>query len=289
MISAKIICDSVNPNNQRLVTYVLTYPRFIHSELMTHRTFSRNAASSRAIPIQKMIRAVWNEPAMPVSWGVNGKGMQAKGELTGWRRTACIWSWLLGCRLACIVSWLLSRMGAHKQIANRVTEPWAHMTTIVTASELPNFFNLRAHKDAQPEFQALAFAMLRAYADSIPKRLAWGEWHLPFADRYLGEGLSIDELLKISTARCARVSYLTFDNEIDHSKDYCLHDNLESSRHMSPFEHPAVASEISSNVGYLHPSFGNFAGYMQYRKTLRGENQTEFNPEELLKGAPSYA
>src|SRR4051794_21142178 len=124
MISAEILADSLSPCGSRLTTFKLVYPRFIHSELLTHRLFSRNAASSRAIPIIKMIRSILRSPAKPVSWGQNGKGMQAKRDLPSGRRAAAELVWLLACWCACGFSWLLYKLGVHKQLANRVTEPF---------------------------------------------------------------------------------------------------------------------------------------------------------------------
>lgn len=278
MISAKIIADSINPNGNRLTTYVLRYHRYIHSELTTHRQLSRNSASSRAIPIQKMIKAVWSDPAIPISIGQNGKGMQAGAELSGWRRRACIYAWLLGSKLACIVAWILFKLGAHKQVANRVLEPWVWMETLVTATDWGNFFNLRCHPAAQPEFRELALQMLEAYQASTPKQLQWGDWHLPFADAYVDEGITHKELIKIVSARAARVSYANFEGDFDHNKDYKLTDGLVENKHMSPLEHAAMAAEF---VGELYRS--NFVGYVQYRKLIPGENQKAFDPIELLR------
>lgn len=275
MIEARIIADSVTPREHRLTSFILTYPRFIHSELMTHRMFSRNAASSRAIPISRMITSVIREPAMPVSWGQNGKGMQAGKELSGWRRSAVV-AIARGMRFQNAAGvWMMSKLGAHKQVSNRYLEPWAHMTTIVTATEFGNFFNLRAHKDAQPEFQELAFKMLAEHLKSLPRRLKFGDWHLPFADKYLEEGPSTAQLLKIVTARCARISYMNFEGDIDHEKDYELHDSLLRAGHVSPFEHAAMAADTDEFSG-------NFRGYIQYRKTLANENRSVFSASELL-------
>lgn len=275
MIKADIIADSINPAGRRVTTFILVYPRYILAELNTHRMFCRNSASSRAIPIHRMISSILHEPAMPVTWGQNGKGMQAKGELPKSRQWAAKLVWLMACYFACGVSWLLSKLGVHKQLANRVTEPWAHMTTILTATEFGNFFNLRCHPAAQPEFQELAFAMLDAYLWSKPKQLQPGEWHLPFADRYLTEGLTTEQLLKITTARCARVSYLNFEGNIDHAKDYKLHDDLQESGHASPFEHAAECQSDDSR-------HGNYVGWKPYRKLVPNENRVEFDPEKLL-------
>jgi len=276
MIQVKIIADSVNVNGNRITTFVLTYPRFIHSEFMTHRVISRNAASSRDIPILTMLGNVLKTPAEPVTWGMNGKGMQAKQELGYVRRLFARALWIAASYFACLFAWLLSKLGVHEQLANRLIEPWAHMTTIATATEWANFFNLRCHKDAQPEFQELAFKMLEAYTASTPKRLVFGEWHLPFADKYIGEGLTNDQLLKITVARCARVSYLNFEGDIDHQKDYDLHDRLLEQGHMSPFEHAAQAAPSSA------VPLSNFKGWFQYRKTIATENRSTLDANAIL-------
>lgn len=273
MISAKIIADSVNPYGNRITTFVITYPRFILAEVNTHRALSRNSASSRAIPIKTMLRNIWKQPAEPVSWGQNCKGMQAKGELPKHRQVLARIIWLAACYFSCLFSWLLNKIGVHKQLANRVTEPWAHMTTIVTATEWGNFFNLRCHKDAQPEFQELAFQMLECYVRSKPHRLDWGQWHLPFAE--LAGRLTQEQMLKVSVARCARVSYLNFEGKIDHEKDFQLCDSLIQSGHCSPLEHAAMADPAEKGQG-------NFHGWLQYRKTLPNENRVAFDAHKLL-------
>lgn len=219
--------------------------------------------------------AILDEPAEPVFWGANQKGMQASEELSGWRLWLAKRLWRLSSLTQTGFAWLMSKLGAHKQIVNRITEPFAHITVLATATEWGNFFNLRAHKDAQPEFQHLAYEMLTAYTTSEPKVLKAGEWHLPFADRYLGEGLTEEQLLKIVTARAARLSYLNFDGDIDHNKDYDLHDKLVASGHWSPFEHAARALTDPVWVG-------NFRGYFQYRKLFPKENQREFLADELF-------
>jgi thymidylate synthase ThyX len=275
MIEAKIIADSTSPTDCRITTFLLTYPRFIHSELMTHRMFSRNAASSRAIPIEKVIERVMREPAGPIFWGRNQKGMQAAEELDVETKAEAKAIWIHAMKDAVRHAKQMLLYDVHKQIVNRLLEPFMHMTTLVTATEYGNFFNLRAHKDAQPEFQELAFQMLNLYKGHTPQFKAVGEWHLPFADAYLSEGLTTEQLLKIVTARAARLSYLTFEGDIDHIKDYLLHDRLAESGHWSPFEHAAQALLTAT------PS-GNFVGWQQYRKLFLAENRRMFNAEELL-------
>lgn len=261
---SKIIADSVNPDSQRITTYVLTYPRFIHSELMTHRVFSRNAASSRAIPIEKVISQVRSNPAMPVRWGKNGKGMQDHGVFSGQEADRAADCWISASSQALASAEVLNSAGLHKQIVNRVLEPFVWMTALVTATEWQNFFALRLHRDAQPEFQYLSYLMLKEYLRSSPAFKDWGEWHIPYGDR-MPEGISDADKIKVATARAARVSYLTMDGAIDIAKDIALHDSLASSGHFSPFEHCASASQRYA---------GNFVGWNQYRKTLPNENKT---------------
>ena len=266
MIEAQIIKDSVNSVGNRITTWVLTYPRFIHSELMTHRAFSRNASSSRAIPIEKMIKAVEDNPAMPEYWGLNQKGMQASEEADKEQIAEAKKRWLLARDNAVAQARHLLDVGLHKQIVNRVLEPFTHMTVILTATEYGNFFALRAHKDAQPEFQILAHKMLELYNNSKPQSLGEGEWHIPFSENM--PDVDVATKIKIATARCARVSYLTFDGKIDVAKDIELHDQLSTSGHWSPFEHVASSAP-------LYEQTGNFVGWLQYRKHFANENRTD--------------
>jgi thymidylate synthase ThyX len=275
VIEAKVIADSLAPCGARLTTFVVTYPRFILAEVNTHRALSRNSASSRAIPVQKMIERVLNTPATPVSWGKNQKGMQAGENVDLNTETLAVGHWYDALRNAVFYAEQLVELGIHKQIANRILEPFAHMTTIVSATDWENFFALRAHPDAQPEFQALADLMLEKYVEARPRSLQAGEWHLPFADKYVEDGLSQEQLVKITSARCARVSYLNFEGDISYEKDYKLHDDLLASGHMSPFEHAAFALSKPERSG-------NFVGFCQYRKTLPFENRV-CNVYSLLK------
>lgn len=292
-ITAKILLDSKGPNGARLTTFECMYPRFIHSEVMTHRTISRNAASSRAIPIEKMIERVLQDPALPVFWGKNQSGMQAAEELddeagfcgTNSRRFEAKSIWLEARDAAVAYVRRLQAIGLHKQIANRILEPWMHITTIMSATEWLNFFHLRTHRDAQPEFQALAKQMKELYDTNIPNELEAGKWHMPLVDdetdteawnlvlsefgNHIGtqNGKRVNELLcKVSVGRCARVSYLTHDGVRDLTKDVELHDRLLESGHMSPFEHVAqVQHDIPTRSG-------NLIGFTQYRKLIQGED-----------------
>ena len=195
MITAEIIEHSISPSGVEIITWVLEYPRFIHSEFMTHRMFSRNSASSRAIPIERMIQTIQENPAIPVHWGKNQSGMQAKEELQGIELEAAQDEWKYAMNSAILHSSRLHKIGVHKQIANRVTEPYQHMKVVMTTTEHTNWFWLRDHSDAQPEIGGveggLAKVMKKAYNASTPVQLYPGMWHLPYVNTgisdYLGE------------------------------------------------------------------------------------------------------
>lgn len=289
MITAEIIADSINPRGVRLTSWLLTYPRFIHAEFMTHRSFSRNAASSRAIPIKKMIEDVEQNPAWPEYWGANQSGMQSRSPLSPMAQDAC------RARLdrlrheAAHAVEDVSFWSLHKQIANRYIEPWAHITVLATATDagLGNFFALRAHPDAQPEIQVLAYRMLAKYLAAEPALLEWGEWHIPFGDR-MPEPLSEWDQIAVATARAARISYKTFDGEIDVAKDLELHDRLAKSGHWSPFEHCAEATPDSDPERFSNFDFGGSAsGWRQYRKLFEGEMK-EPDLQEVLASKPDW-
>lgn len=292
---AEVLADSVSPAGRRLTTLEATFPRFVLAEFNTHRVFSRNSASSRAIPIFKQLRRVLEQPYVPIEFGANQPGMQAGAPLEGGPRLAAEGEWL-GARddavrhvlalvaepeevapqedlLAALArieeiykgeqrpaSWL----NVHKQVANRLLEPFMWHTVIVTATEWDNFFNLRCHSDAQPEIRRIATAMRDAREASRPAELGYDEWHLPLVRPEDREQVdSLEDLLKISAGRCARVSYLTHAGKRDLAADIELHDRLLESGHMSPLEHPARATDDEW--------CGNFRGWRPYRKDIPGE------------------
>lgn len=277
--SAKILKDSLAPSGKRLTTFELTYPRFVHAELMTHRLFSRNAASSRAIPIEKMIAQVMDDPALPKWWGKNQSGMQAREELTGGALEAAQREWFRARNSAVEHVKLLSNLGLHKQLTNRLLEPWMFITVLVSSTNYENWFHLRDHTDAQPEIAFIARAMHQLYDTAQPDVLVEGEWHLPLIsfddeievtkERDRGDQFELpiaERLCKISTGRCARVTHLTHDGKRDLGADVGLHDRLADSGHWSPFEH--VAQALAT------PTWsGNFCGWKQYRKTFATEHQ----------------
>jgi thymidylate synthase ThyX len=272
MYSVKIIKDSLAPSRRRLTTFELRYPRFIHSELMTHRFFSRNAASSRAIPVDKMLQRIQDNPAHPIWWGANEPGMKAKAELEGENLVAVKSEWFDAMDSAIHHARKMLEAGAHKQIVNRILEPFSLITTIVTATNYENFFTLRYHEDAQPEFGYLAKLMADTYYNSLPNAVWTGFWHLPYiqADEW---DTPIEILKKVSVARCARVSYLTHDGVRAIEKDLDLYETLKNGSgfgHWSPFEHVARAMDYDA-------ASGNFRGWEQYRKTFANECHHSFD------------
>jgi len=251
-IEAKVLLDSC-AGNHRLTTMQLTYPRFVHAEYMTHRVFSRNAASSRAIPVAKMISNILEEPVVPIHWGANQKGMQAFQELDSDAQANCEELWLKGLeQMLGIVQGLMAE-GLHKQIANRLLEPWMHITVIHSSTQWANFFNLRCDEMAEPHMAALAYAMRDAWNQSDPVDR---QWHIPLIGFPGDEELSPDQLLLVSVARCARVSYLTHDGVRDVQADLGLAERLRTNGHFSPWEHVAHRSTMGS---------GNFMGWKQLR------------------------
>lgn len=294
-ITAKVIRDSLDEKmHTRITTMELEYPRFIHSEFMTHRMFSRNASSSRAIPVAKMIQAVIDNPAMPIHWGKNQSGMQAREELDDSGKESVERLWLNARNCAAQLAKKMSEVGAHKQIVNRILEPFTHIRVIVTATNFANFFALRDHEDAQPEIRELAVAMKKAIEESTPQLLGIGEWHLPYLDeedlKNIYEHLRENSITRhgpaqhqimmmacaVSAARCARVSYLTHDGERPTlQKDLELYHHLVNANppHMSPCEHQATPDIHDAWEGWHRLDLqANFSGWVQFRHLIKGES-----------------
>lgn len=262
-------------------------PRIVLAEANTHRAWSRNSASSRAIPVEKMLTRVVEQPYIPEEWGRNGKGMQAHGDLPEEAWEECERLWLLARDQAVDVAKKLAHVGVHKQTTNRLLEPFMWHTIIVTATEWSNFFHLRCHEAAHPAIRRTAEAARAAMEESTPTPLSYDEWHLPYTDEHDTDLLLVDRV-KVSAARCARVSYLTHDGRRDVEADLALYDRLLAPGHMSPFEHPArpmtrddVCAKLLSFTGVTAVDFptlnpaehfaGNFRGWIQHRKGIPGE------------------
>lgn len=271
--AAKVLADSLSPAGVRLTTLEVTMPRIVLAEFNTHRMLSRNSASSRAIPVEKRIAAVRADPFIPDAFGRNQKGMQAEENLDSAETEHAKDMWVSA--LADALGWAerLARNGVHKQLTNRLLEPFSWHTVIVTATEWDNFFALRCSPMAQPEIRRPAELMREAMAASSPRKLRDGQWHLPLV---VDGDLEFEypQLIKLSVARCARVSYLTHDGKRDPEADLVLYDRLASSGHMSPMEHvarPMTPSDYGVYVDHRQHFCGNFRGWVSHRKGLPDE------------------
>lgn len=285
-VNAFIERDSILESGaHRLTSIVACFPRVILPELNTHCVISKNTSSSRAIPYHRdkprapnaaasMREMVMESPYLPLYWGKNEAGMQASAELDPIQINNCK-TLILQLRDTAVGTCdQLWSIGMHKQDLNRYLEPWGWTYQILTSTEWANFFALRTHKDAHPAFRLLARKMYVAYRSSRPRILKMGEWHLPFTDA-LDWDRSVEDQLKISVARTARISYFNFDGKRDFNKDCELYEKLAGAypKHMSPFAHQGRPSRPDDAVS-------NFQGFLQYRKMITGENITSFEPSE---------
>lgn len=261
----KILADSISEKGIRLTTFELEYWRAIHSEIMTHRVFSRNARSSRATPIKVNIQNVKDNPWGPRHWTTENKGMVSQGELPATAAQQLDEVWLQLARGTATFAEQLGYMNIHKQITNRLLEPFSSIQVVLSATDFKNFFKLREDSHAQPEMQDLTKAMHKAMYYSEPELVKEGEWHLPYVTGEEKASLDIEVLKDISVARCARVSYKAFDGSSTVEKDLELAKKLKENKHMSAFEHIATPAPEG---GYLQ---SNFRGWNQYRKFIPDE------------------
>lgn len=281
MISVKIIADSINvATGDRLVTFLWTYPRYIHAEVMTHRVFSRNAASSRAIPTTRFRDMVQQNPVIPSHWSANQAGMQADAELSPEAQVyvASLWTELrdISVRYHTV---LTDEHGLHKQVANRILEPWFHIQVLVSATEWLNWFKLRCHPAAHPDIQQLADESLVHFMAHTPEEKQPDDWHLPYWSEAL-RGMTSEEQRLVCAARAARLSYANFDGQVDLLKDLELARRLRKSGHWSPFEHVAVAAH--PHMRKPETGCSNFQGWTQYRKLCAGEDGQDIRLDDLV-------
>ena len=249
MYHCEILCDSTNPINVRLTTMRVTMPRIILAEFNTHRVFSRNAASSRAIPIARRIKQVRETPFIPSVFGANQKGMQSGDPIHD--QVNAIKEWRTAATMACNQAERLQECGVHKQWANRILEPFTWVTVIVSSTEWDNFFHLRISPLAQPEIREVAIKMKEALDGSTPKQLGWGMWHSP-----------LSEDRQVAVGRLARVSYETESKS--EADDILLCERLAKDGHWSPFEHVAQARMSGPDA-----SSRNFSdGWVQMRAMI---------------------
>lgn len=302
-MKARIVADSISEEGKRITTFELEYPRFIHSEMMTHRQFSRNAASSRAIPVNKMIDVVNSNPAAPYHWGKNQPGMQAKEECNdpieyvehpaNSKLITREQAWDNAKNAAIFWARKFADAGYHKQIVNRILEPFQMIKVVVTATEWDNFFWLRKHPDAQPEIKELAEIMWMCLEKSEPTMLPENTWHTPYVDWTPSLGytlpvdgdyengridLTVEQALKVSASCCAQVSYRLLDNSVEKAEK--IYDMLVESKpvHASPFEHQAIPmthEDFNYQSGVTHIDTkgsmwsGNFKGWVQHRQLIK--------------------
>lgn len=267
-VSATILADSISPQGIRLVTYEITYPRMVLAELNTHGMLCVASASSRAIPFAKMGKQL---TARPIRFGEANPGMQDKGvdydKLVEGRQVSNCgnpgWTefyeahnpdeaWEMAKKDALFWAEAFYKAGYHKQVYNRLTEPFQMMKTVLSGTELENFFWLRKHGAADPSLAELARVMFEAREASKPVLLQPGEWHLPYLDVTFtdmgphglvqtfwvnGDVVSLENAIKVSAARCAAVS---FRNE-DYGLEKCLevYERLvgDDRKHASSFQH----------------------------------------------------
>jgi thymidylate synthase ThyX len=276
--SAKILADSVSPHGFRLTTFELTFPRVILAEFNTHRMISRNAASSRAIPTEKLIQRVVDDPFIP-EFRANQKGMQAGDALDKDDSATATRAWLNARDEAVARAKQMHGWNIHKQYINRLLEPWMWCTVIASATDWANLFHLRCSPEAEPSFNRVATMARELYESSEPAQLGLAEYHLPLIFEEDRRELGLHDLVKVSVGRCARVSYLTHDGKRDHAADIELHDRLAKSGHWSPFEHQASAMNCSAYIG-------NFKGWHQYRKLFDSENVESYAQAVLSASSP---
>lgn len=303
--SAQVLADSIAENGNRLTTIEVTFPRMVLAEFNTHRVFSRNSASSRAIPFKTQLKRILDDPFIPIYWGVNQPGMQASAELNKKEQTQAAELWLNSRDLAVLMAVQLGgglkelddkdlkkritalqkkhvatakvlgaplARGIHKQIINRILEPYMWHTVIVTATEWDNYWALRVSPMAQPEIKRAAEIMFAEYGKSKPILHTGSGWHLPLIqhDELAWANANPEIARKVSAGRCARVSYLTHDGKRDYDKDIELCEILMSNGHMSPLEH--VARPMTEQEYASSKFSGNFKGWRQYRKDINNES-----------------
>jgi hypothetical protein len=284
--AAKILADSITNDGCRLTTFEVTLPRIVLAELNTHRMLSRNSASSRAIPVLKRIKSVVDDPFIPEAFGRNQKGMQAGGELDPEATARAVAAWLDARDAAVRHAHELAKLEVHKQLANRLLEPFLWHTVVLSATEWENFDALRCHPDAQPEIRKPSEMMRDLRASSVPAKIRYGEWHTPYLSAEEQEelirlhGFSHTETLLVSIGRCARVSVKTHDGTLDPRADADLASRLRKSGHMSPLEHVAQAFPLpvwdvatrGRPAVYEDGFMGNFRGWKQFRKGIPHES-----------------
>lgn len=265
--TARIVADTVHMvPAARITTFEIYAPRYILAEINTHRVIAKSAQSSRAIPVKKRIEMVLADPYIPPAFGKNKSGMQSTETLSNGDTIAAEYRWKAAMNHAVQQAQALAQLGVHKQQANRILEPFSYFYGVLTATEWDNFWHLRCNPEADPGFEDLANKMHAAYLVSTPRV---SSYHLPYCDNL--DCHTIEARCNISAARCARVSYKTFDGKISTPEDdYALCQKLLTQPHLSPFDHPAVCDttySVSTGEKYWRNPDGHrhLWGWIPYR------------------------
>ncbi len=296
----KVVLYSANPLDQRIACLEWRFPRVVLAETVTHRKLlhelgveelcihdttttdelSKNSASSRAIPLKTMLQDVREYPYVPDKWSKNNAGMSETEYLSGDDADENNADWLAAMHYNIAVGQRMADRGTHKQDVNRLLEPWAWTTQVVTATCWDNFFALRCDRRAAPAFRTLARLAYLALRDSVPQSLNWEDWHLPYIRKHEAQGIPVSTLLKISTARVAWTSYASPDKSTDIGKALDTYGKLVGGYplHASPMEAQAQARPpryFADNPEHI----SNLKHWLQHRKLLARENVTAYTPE----------
>jgi hypothetical protein len=308
-IWVQVIRDSITKDGDRIFTIHAHYPRIIHAEVKTHRVLSTNSSSSRAVPVLNFIETIEDNPFIPSFLGTNKPGMVAGEDLSEEDKKKAIKIWKSACKSALRYAKQLQELQVHKQIANRLTEPFQYMNTVITATEFENFLWLRDHPEAEPHFHELASLIKIALQDSTPQVLNVGEWHLPFIDTNRDENgilhyglveeieenpkgtftpkfteIDLQTAQRISASCVAQISYRKCDRSIEKANDIFKRLIESDPMHSSPVEHQAtpidygVFSDVNlgfNDSGITHMDrlyrlcSGNLKHWIQYRQLLQ--------------------
>lgn len=299
-----IVKDSVNIFGNRLTTYEIETYRYIWAEVLTHKMLSKNAQSSRAVPVNSVLSINQSIPVEPIVWGKNKAGMSATESLVGFRMFCSKGVWKAAAKFSFLASKTLSKLGLHKQWSNRLTEPYSRIKVVISGTEWDNFEWLRDDPEAaQPEIVDLARKIKELKAESIPFLLRPGEAHVPYVTtirqdeegdlQYFdvnGEVITLSRALKISASCLAQISYRKLDCTLEKAMRVYKQLFDGTKPHYSPTEHAGIAiGKAGLEVGDIFdPSnwergishidkegkfwSANFKGFIQHRKLLELEN-----------------
>lgn len=310
MISTKVIADSKHyQTGTRLTTFEIVAHRYILAEINTHKMLSKNSSSSRAVPIATNITNILNDTAIPFSWGKNQSGMVADADVDNFTAIRAEILWIKARDNAIKIAEEMSALGIHKQIVNRILEPFSYQKIIITGTEWDNFYWLRNHYQAQPEIRELARQMLVAMNESNPNVLSNGEYHLPYVSSYRdinstliyldndgsGNSMKLEDAIKVSASCTAQVSYRKTDDTLEKANKVFdmlnLFDNSDDvRRHSSPVEHIGFPFDYTSSdiEGLTHIDLdghgwsANFKDWGQYRHLIPNES-CKLNPDIIKK------